>query len=427
VKWLVQLLCAAWALGAPQLHAQEYSFDLSEIEPAPLTLSGFVQPGVRRLGLSSEAATLPLSDYAGHSGDLWQWGVDGELAATYRAERLTLYGRWGFSADHDTRATDARGTVLEAAGRYSVGTGLSVDVGKQVQRWGKGYAWNPVAFFERPKDLNDPEASREGYVMATADAVWSQQGPVAAFGFMPVLLPVSDTFNPDYGGTARWNVGAKAYLLWNDTDIDLLWAARGSRPARIGLDFSRNLGTNLEVHGEWARTFSATRRELGADGVVRQSVADTDSWLLGLRYITEREVTWIVEWYRNGMGYDDEALGRYYRLAETAFSPGGTAGMQQQVRALAQAGYGRASPGRDYLYLRVSAKDPFDWLYVTPAMTWILNVHDRSWQWAPEVTYTGITNTEWRVRWVALGGANWSEFAEKPVRRRMELSWKRWF
>ena len=46
---------------------------------------------------------------------------------------------------------------------------------------------------------------------------------------------------------------------------------------------------------------------------------------------------------------------------------GAFASAQALAQSLAQSGYGRANPGRHYAYLRISAKDPFDWLYVSPA------------------------------------------------------------
>ena len=40
--------------------------------------------------------------------------------------------------------------------------------------------------------------------------------------------------------------------------------------------------------------------------------------------------------------------------------------------------YGRPNAMRDYLYLRVSQKEPFDILYFTPSITGILNISDKS-------------------------------------------------
>ena len=66
-------------------------------------------------------------------------------------------------------------------------------------KWGKGYAWNPVAFVDRPKDPEDPELAREGYVVATADYIKSFQGPLKTVSLTPVLLPVYKDVNDDFG------------------------------------------------------------------------------------------------------------------------------------------------------------------------------------------------------------------------------------
>lgn len=420
---------AALSLGALTLPAQaaDYSFDLAEIEPGPYELNGFVEAKAEHFRLRPDAALYPLT-FPGEPprSTLDRATAAVELAGKVRRDVFTAYARASGSAAHDAFDSTSTGTLLEGGLRISPSEGLSFDLGKQVQRWGKGYAWNPAAFFERPKDPNDPSLSREGFVMASADWVKSRSGPVAAIGFAPMLLPVSSDVNSDYGTTGEINVGARLYLLVADTDLDLMWAAEGSRPQRIGFDFSRNLGANLELHGEWARSIAATRPVLDAGGVIRTEKENLDSWLIGARYITEREVTWIAELYRNGAGYDDAQLGRFYQLLDDAFAAGGSAPVQAQALSLARSGYGRANPGRHYAYLRISAKDPFDWLYMTPALTAIANLDDRSWQITPEVMYAGWQNVELRARAVLLHGDRLSEFGEKAAGRRLEL-WLRMY
>lgn len=420
------LVAALSAAAAAQ--AGDYRFDLSEIEAKPWELGGFVEGKAEHLRLAPQAALYPLS-FGGtpprHTLDRATAAL--ELAGTFKQGLFTAYGRLNGIAATDALRTYSTGSVLEAGVRASPTEGLSFDLGRQVQRWGKGYAWNPVAFFERPKDPNDPQQSREGFVMASADAVKSLQGTVAALGFTPVLLPTSDDLNRDYGERGHGNLGARLYALVADTDIDLLWAAKGSRPQRIGLDFSRNFGSQLEVHGEWARAIGATRRELAAGGAVTTRHTHLDSWLLGLRYLSDNEVTWIAELYRNGAGYDDVQLARFYDLLDAAFAPGGTPAQQAQASSLAQSGFGRSNPGRHYAYLRASAKDPFDWLYVNPALTAIVNLDDRSFQLTPEVVYSGWQNVELRVRAVWLHGKASSEFSAKPAQRRIEASAKFYF
>lgn len=407
--------------------AAEYRFDLAEIEARPYELSGFVEAKAEHFRLRSAAALFPLS-FAGETPRrrLDRGTAGAELAGKFKQGVFTAYGRLAGSAAADAYRSGSTTSVLEAGLRASPAEGLSFDVGKQVQRWGKGYAWNPVGFFERPKDPNDPQLAREGFVMASADWVKSLTGPLAAVGLTPVLLPVSSRVNRDYGTGSHGNFGAKLYLLVADTDIDLLWAAAGSRPRRIGFDFSRNLGPQLEVHGEWARTSAGAGRAPGSGAAPSRS-GRSESWLLGARYLTDNEVTWIAELYRNGAGFDEAQLAAFYGLLDAAFGAGGTAAQQAQALALAQAGYARNNPGRRYAYLRVSAKDPFEQLYFTPALTAIVNLDDRSFQLTPELLYTGWQNVELRARAIGLAGRDGSEFGEKPAARRLELSLKLFF
>jgi hypothetical protein len=205
------------------------------------------------------------------------------------------------------------------------------------------------------------------------------------YSFTPLVVPTHSDLNGDFGAEDHWNPAAKLSLLYRDTDIDFLWLGQGSRSARYGLDFSRNFGTNLEVHGEWARI----------------SDPETTSTLLGLRYLTERETTWIVEVYRNGAG-----------LTEAQF----------RARPV-----GRPNPMRNYLYLRASQKEPFDILYFTASVTTIVNLDDGSHSLIGELIYTGFKDFELRARAAANRGDRLTEFGEKPVDARYELRLRYYF
>ncbi len=418
----------ALAVAQAPLQAADYRFDLSEIEPKRYEINGFLEGKGEHFRLRPSSSLFPLTFGAAAPRRTLDRGTGTvEVGGRYGRDAVSVYGRVKGSAAHDALDSDGSAVVLEGGLRISPSEGFSIDLGKQVQRWGKGYAWNPVAFFERAKDPNDPTASREGFVIASADWVRSLPGTLAAIGFTPLALPTASDLNSDYGAGRHGNLGAKLYLLYADTDIDLLWSAKGSRPERLGIDFSRNLGANLEVHGEWSRASGATRRVLTGDGTIRSTTGHLDSWLIGARYLTTREVTWIAELYRNGGGYDDGQLGTFYRFLSDAYGPGGTPAARSQAMQLTQSGYGRANPGRRYAYLRVSAKDPFDWLYLTPALTTIVNLDDQSWQLTPEIVYTGWQNLELRARLVMLQGGRYTEFGEKPASRRLELSLRLYF
>jgi hypothetical protein len=156
------------------------------------------------------------------------------------------------------------------------------------------------------------------------------------------------------------------------------------------------------VHGEVARIEDTQRQVLDAAGVattVRRAAAT--SFLLGLRYLTERDTTWILEYYRNGPGFTNAELERFVGYVDQAYAQYLATGNDAALRRganLARSGYGRPNPGRNYLYLRVSQKEPFDILYFTPALTVIANADDWSTSVTPELAYTGFNNIELRLR-----------------------------
>ena len=86
-----------------------------------------------------------------------------------------------------------------------------------------------------------------------------------------------------------------------------------------------------------------------------------------------------------------------------------------------QSGYSKANPGENYLYLRASASEPFNWLYTTPAVTLISHLDDGSFQVTPEISYTGFSNIELRTRAMLLSREQKTEFGEKLSRQRFEI------
>jgi hypothetical protein len=409
-------LLLALALGAHA--ADDISFDVDAFEKKPFELSGYLELKPEYQWLDRDAALYALQ-FAGETRDtLTRTGAAAELTGVYRFDTVRLHATAHASAIDDARDTTRDLQFYEAYAAWQASAHVNADLGKRTLRWGKGYAWSPVAFFERAKDPTDPELAREGFVLLTGDAVRSFDGALKTLAFSPVLLPVNDDFNTEYGRGDDWNLGAKLYALWYDTDIDLLVAAEGSRGARYGIDFSRNLGTNLEIHGELARYSDVPRAVLTTGHTLDVESRDYTSALLGLRYLTERETTFIAEWYRNGGGYSETEMQRFFDLIDAGATNPALKSLAAQA---ARGGYTAPNAMRDYVYLRVSQKEPFDILYFTPALAVMLNANDDSATLIPEFGYTGITNVDLRLRAQFNRGARGSEFGEKPLDARVEL------
>ena len=99
----------------------------------------------------------------------------------------------------------------------------------------------------------------------------------------------------------------------------------------------------------------------------------------------------------------------------------GNAALQQKALSLSQASYGRPNAGADYFYLRAQQKDAFGIVYFQPAVTFMMNAQDHSYQVTPELDYTGIKNLELRGRIYLLQGGSNTDFGEKQVSRRIEI------
>ena len=189
-----------------------------------------------------------------------------------------------------------------------------MEAGKKNLKWGKGYAWNPVNFLDRAKDPNDPELSLEGYVMATVDYIRSFEGPVKTLAITPVLFPVYDHINDDFGMDNHLNVAGKIYLLFYDTDLDFIYVAGGTRTPRYGVDFSRNLTTNFEVHGELAHIQRYQKQVLMPTAQSNRRPMMRVSGLIGIRHLTTFDLTTILEYYHNGTGFSADEMKNYYQL-----------------------------------------------------------------------------------------------------------------
>lgn len=403
--------------------AEELKFDANEFEKKTFEFSGYFEQKEDVFKLRGDSPAFKLA----YPGEAERPSLSRNTSTLEVSGKLNLglivgdvRGQSVYTGDSLGQSISAN-TLMEGGLRWSANPGLTFDAGKRVQRWGKGYSWNPVGFVERPKDPADPQASRQGFVMASGEWTKSFSGPVSSISFTGLVVPTNDGINPDFGKKEDLNPAAKLYLLALDTDIDLMWLGKGARPQSFGFDFARNLSTALEVHGEWARTVDAPRFTITDSGATSNQSVNFSSYLLGLRYLTQGEVTWIGEYYRNGAGYGAEELSNYYQFLGDALTASATPALINKALTAAQSGYGKPNPGRDYLYLKASVNEPFDWVYGAASLTSIVNLNDHSFQITPEISYTGFSNLELRARLIVLGGQPHTEFGEKIASSRVEV------
>ena len=131
-----------------------------------------------------------------------------------------------------------------------------------------------------------------------------------------------------------------------------------------------------------------------------------------------------------GLGFSSSELRGFYSFSDKAFHTFQSTGKTKQFKkaeSLLQGNYGGMNPGKDYLYLRLSQDQPFNILYLTPALTTIMNLNDRSVSISPELLYTGVKNWEFRLKGMSLVGSRGREFGEKQNDYRIEFRVRYYF
>ena len=433
---LLKILLFFFVLFSRLGLAQEvFEFDLSEIEDEvgkrPYNIDGYLEFRPNFLRLDDDAALYRLKFYDRSSQSrLEEYNFRLLLDAGYQTGVSDFFLRTNVDANSNDLESEVDARIFEGYASLKPSPFFTFYLGKKTLSWGKGYAWNPVAFVSRPKDPDEPDLPLEGFVMASADYIKSLEGPLQTITFTPALIPVYRNINDDFGEINHVNFACKLYLLVYDTDIDLMFLLGGSKPSRFGIDFSQNITTNFEIHGEFAYVNNFKKNFIDSDGNTFEKTFDAKSYLAGLRYLTASDTTWIWEYYRNGTGFTTDEMKDFFGFIDQGhdvFCISGDDALLRKALSLSEERYGRRNPSRDYLYLGISQKEPFDVLYFTPSISWIYNISDKSYSLSPQLLYTGITNLDLRLKIGFIVGDSETEYGEKQNDYRIELRLRYYF
>ena len=388
---------------------EEFSFDVSEFEKSPVQFGGYLQFDASYVRFRKDSALYRLNFFdKDPDSDRTSGGVEVQPQVSWQEGSLKAFLLANLSEDYGDGEWEDEFTLMEGNLSWQIDPKVYVSVGKNLVRWGKGYAWNPVNFVGRDKNPSDPDLALEGYWMGLGDVVFSFPGSLRTLAVTAVAFPVDDGVNEDFGGKDDLNWAGKVYLLLYDTDIDFMALSEGSRTARFGVDMSRNITSNFEIHGEWAQVDDFVKPIIASDGSRSSEQFDAESYLLGIRYLTATDTTFIVEYYHNGQGYTEAEAGDFYDFIDAETNPAVLETLRDTSRS-----YQRPNYMLNYIYLRASQKEPFGVLYLTPAVTSVFNLDDGSYNVIPEVAYTGVTNLELRFRLNMLSGDDGTVYGEK--------------
>lgn len=355
-----KFLLALSLFGALYLQAGEYDFDMSEIEVKAHEYSGFLKSEYKYQHLNNSFDT--------------QNTTQNEVLLNFSYIKDIYKLNSSFSARYDNKGgnEDKEFTVYDLYLNIKPSNNHSLDIGKKSLKWGKGYFFNPAAFFDRKKDPTEPENAKEGYILANYKYNKSFQSDLKNIMLDIVYLPTTNDLNKDFYAGDSDNLAMKLYMLLYDTDIELIYALFDKENDKIGATFSKNLEPHFEVHGEFAKEISGSH-----------------SYLLGLKYVTKNDITITSEYL-----YQSDGLTKDEIATSSNIEP---------------------FIAKSYLINKLSIKEPFDTVYASAYFKDMLNLEDKSHLDSIGFTYDFKNNFEIDVSYNHNTGSSTSEFGKKKV------------
>ncbi len=343
---------------ASLLFCDDYSFDMQEIEVKSYEYSGYIKTEHKYQELNEDSSVYA-SKNKSHMNSFFS---EVELNFGYFWDSFKLDSKFNTRYENIDSVSDKTFTVDELLLEYTLNKNNSFTIGKKTLKWGKGYFFNPVAFIDRKKDPNEPEVAREGYLLSSYNFNKAYNSDLKNFGLSVVFLPTNENYNEDFYFKKSNNLALKAYFLYKDIDIDLIYLYSDKLNDKMGVDFSFNLFTNFELHAEAAKEINGY-----------------DSYLLGLKYLTANDLTLTSEYF-----YQSEQLNK-----KTSFWD------------------------NRYMINKFSQKEPFKIVYSSIYYKNSLNLSDDSHIDSLGFTYSFKNNVNVDISYNLLNGKSSSEFGSK--------------
>ena len=351
-------------------YADDYSFDMESIETKSFEYSGYLRTEYKYQNLNEDS---PLYALLGKSDTTQNTSLNEALFRfTYYKDDFKLISSLSARYVNIDGTDETLFTAYQLYANYKFSTNHSIDVGKKTLKWGKGYFFNPAAFLDRPKDPTQPENAYEGFVMANYSYNKSFEGDLQNLKLDLIYMPTTSSVNNDFYNATSTNLALKLYLLYLDTDIEFIYLYSDEQKDKVGFTFSKNLLPHFEVHGEYAKEI---------DGY--------HSYLLGLKYVTESDITITSEYYYDSNGLTKDEIRSSLKLLPFA--------------------------GKSYFVNKFSKKEPFGIVYSSVYFRDMLNTEDNSHLDALGFMYTFKNNIEIDFSYNLNSGNKESEFGKKMV------------
>jgi hypothetical protein len=323
-----------WALGLTSAGAQDIRF---------FGQSGS-EAGVEKANPSSPLNPGNILNIPGVT-DTSYLTLSGDVSA--RDKRWKVQMKLRGSNDYNGADSTYRFDVSELSFRCAVTPWLDLHVGREIERWGTGYAWNPTGVVNPRKDPSDPSDRRSefrGVDLAAAD--------IFIKGWDVTLLGTPEIAWTGRNGRHVLSTGwaARAYRLIRGTDVAFTASGGNGLPNSQGISLARVFGKSLELHGEAAYISDTVRYLPRADGLmpVRRPHAEI---LMGGQYTLPGNVNVVGEIYHAGQGLSDREWNDFGGFVASARES--LAGGNPLPFMLASAQFMPLQTSKNYTFLRV--------------------------------------------------------------------------
>ena len=402
--------------------SQEYDFDIPVEEESRIEFNGNLDAkwGMLQTRKSSPFFGVQFYDNSEKSDYLSQYRLDFYLDGLYRHKQVGLYMKTFYQYAKEEPLSPS---FYELYGSLNLSPRLSMSIGKRRFNWGKGYAFNPVGYVNAEKDPENPDLALAGKTSIYISYNRSfTSNYLQNFSLGAILLPPEAEINQKFESVDKIGAALKLYCLLNDIDIDFMAVFKKDEPQRIGLDFSTNLRENLEIHAEFSYAHEEIKY-LIVDDLVSQHKMDSDSYILGLRYLNQFNTTLIAEYYHNNSGLSKNEFTSQVNYLQKSMESNITELINSAKLNMSKI-FRSKTLMQDYLYVKLIQPEPFSWLYSSVSLFTIFNLVDKSFLLSPQLSYKPYTNFEVLLWPILFFGGNNTEYGSKQFNKKIEI-WMR--
>ncbi len=395
------------------------------------------------------------------------WHVVGSLLGEIQGEwhpRLRYYFRGEAIFRESGRQSDGRFRLIEGALQYEITPLVFLDVGKILEEWGTGYAFNPVNVLLPPENPAEPNENHTGVTLLKLEILGERST------FSAILAGVGDEKTVEQAFVIPDSENKRRIAFkWDHAigDFDLSWIhvqggiegnslqdylegsplALQMLPATSGLAWNAVLGDSLEIHGEYAlqrgrghpvpMMSELPRNAVDKTGnnspffIYRNDHSDKNRLfsrlLTGAQFIFSNGFNLAAEWLFHEPGYSRQE----WKLIRQGIQTAHGAQKENSMRITGSDPYAgflsqtrlmlKRNPFRqNYVFLRLIS-NRFASDYESESIA-LFNLDDSSFLFRERLSQFRGDQWTLSLEWTTFQGSTFSEFGLNPYRNQLNLS-----